>query len=188
MRQIIISVFLILVILLTRTTYHIGENIEFITAISLCTAFFIGNKFSLVTIFLGLVLSDLVLGISSIMLFTWSGFLIPIIFSTILKKNANSFLFKLTEIQILGITSTLCFFLWTNLGVVLTTNMYSYDLYGLLNSYINGLPFLFNQLAGNLIIVPSLFLISMLLQNNQLNLKKLFQFKQNKLNYDNGIS
>ncbi|KKQ36309.1 MAG: hypothetical protein US52_C0002G0002 [candidate division WS6 bacterium GW2011_GWA2_37_6] len=75
------------------------------------------------------------------------------------------------SIQFGGIISTVIFFLWTNFGVVLTTSMYPKTIEGLGQSYINGLPFITNQLAGNLIIVPALFVFTYALININFKLK-----------------
>jgi len=49
--------------------------------------------------------------------------------------------------------------------------MYSKDLNGLLNSYFNAIPFLKNQLLGNLIFVPLIFLGAGLLLKAQAQIR-----------------
>ncbi len=54
----------------------------------------------------------------------------------------------------LGIGSSIFFFLYTNFGWWLATNMYPHTWDGLIQCYIMGLPFFKNNLIGNLIFVP----------------------------------
>lgn len=159
-RDLLLSFFLITLIVLTRTVIHAGPNIEFITGAGVCSGyFFINKKFALMIPIISLLLTDAIIGNSIIFLFTWTAFLTGPIIGMLMhhfskEKNLKT---KLAVSQLSGITSTLIFFLWTNLGVVLTTTMYSKDMNGLMQSYINALPFLRNQIAGNLVIVPLLF-------------------------------
>ncbi len=55
---------------------------------------------------------------------------------------------------IIGIGSSIFFFLYTNFGWWLVTNMYPHTLDGLIQAYIMGLPFFKNNLIGNLFFVP----------------------------------
>jgi len=163
----VILISYIALILLTRTILHIAPGIEFITGASIAAAFLMNNKklAYLVPLF-GLLVSDLILGNTIIFLFTWSAFVCAPTFGVaakrLIKKGnvAGSILANTLGTQIAGLTFNTFFFFWTNFGVVLTTSMYSKDIHGLIESYINGLPFLKTQLGANLIIVPAVFLIS----------------------------
>lgn len=160
-KEIIFSVIFILGIILTRTLWHLGENIEFVTAFAIASTLLFNNKnFSIAIVILGLIISDLIIGNTIIFLFTWTGFMAPVIFAKLASRYDFKFIQKLGLTQLLGMGSTLIFFFWTNLGVVLTTTMYTKDLSGLMSSYINGLPFLKTQLVANLLIVPAVFVIS----------------------------
>lgn len=141
---------------LSRTIFHINNNIEFITAFTLATAYFVKDiKVSVLSTLGVLFLSDLIIGNTNIFLFTWSGFLLMVLVGKALKNsNIKS---RLVASTTGALISTLLFFFWTNFGVVVTTSMYSKDIQGLIQSYQNGLPFLLNQLVGNLIIVPLVF-------------------------------
>ena len=156
---IILSVFAIWTILF-RTSFHIAPNIEFVTAFSVLSGYLLykdSKAYIIPLIVMGI--SDLIIGNSIIFLFTWTGFLLPVLLSKKLfgkkifskDKTTNKFLTSI----LIGLSSTMFFFLWTNLGVVLTTQMYSKDIFGLLNSYLNALPFLKMQLLGNILFVPA---------------------------------
>lgn len=163
----------VLVVYLTRTSLRIAYNFEFITALSISAGLFFKNKkFAILVPLVSLFISDLIIGNTNIYIFTWSGFLMSAIVGIFLDrilKSENNFSLVIGGIGS-GVVSTIIFFLWTNLGVVLQTTMYSKDLAGLTRSYINAIPFLQNQLIGNVILVP-VFLVL---------LKYLFEFFRNK--------
>ena len=150
---------LLVVAILERTVFDLGPNFEFVTTALILSAFYLGKKQSLLLTFLILLISDLIIGNSNIFIFTWSGFLIPALFaSNIFKK------IKLNKILLgtgLGISSNLFFYLWTNFGVWLLDSweMYSKNVQGLLQCYINGLPFLKYQITSTLLLLPISFVI-----------------------------
>lgn len=164
----ILALLLILLGITTRTVFHIKPNLEFVTACCLSAGFFFRkNSYAVLIPVLIMFGSDLIIGNTNIYIFTWTGFLVSFLVGVAMKsgrfKNFTNSVFKFTGFsQLAAIVSTLLFFLWTNFGVVVTTNMYSKDFNGLMQSYINGLPFLKIQLAGNLLIVPMIFLLSYL--------------------------
>src|SRR5258706_9885632 len=145
-------IFFVLIGVLTRTLLHIAPNVEFITAVCLSSAIFLKNKNLTMSVpLLSLFISDLIIGNSSIYLFTWSGFLVISVFGLVLNnKKFEKFTKTLTSrtllVEAAGILGTLFFFLWTNFGVVVVSNMYPKTPQGLALSYFNGLPFLASQL------------------------------------------
>lgn len=156
-QELLFVVIMILFGVLTRTVWHIGPNIEFVTVLTLLGGLLIQTNWLrfLIPVII-MISSDLIIGNSNIIFFTWSAFLIvPIIGSAIKNSKIN----KLIGMEIGGIVGTLFFFLWTNFGVVVVSDMYPNSIGGLLESYYNGLPFLVNQLVGNLVIVPIVFVI-----------------------------
>ncbi|MBN1331706.1 hypothetical protein JW978_02345 [Candidatus Dojkabacteria bacterium] len=152
--------------ILTRTIYHMGPNIEMVTALSITAPFFLKSKNLGYLVPLGImVLSDLMLGNTIIFTFTWSAFLLsPFIGIAINKfaksKSAQKKLFFATGGSLL---SNIIFFLWTNFGVVLTTTMYDKNLAGIMQSYINALPFFRNQLVSGIVFTPIVFLATCLI-------------------------
>ncbi len=162
---------------LTRTVFHLGPNIEFITAISLASGYFIKNrKYSIIVPLVVMFTSDFIIGNTKIYLFTWSAFLLAPLWGRVMKsyrlgrimsKGPKVFT-KTVSSGLFGVAFTLFFFLWTNLGVVVVSDMYPKTIEGLLMSYQMGLPFLLNQLIGNLIIVPAIFLISNIFYSQKL--------------------
>ncbi len=165
----------------TRTIWHIAPNVEFVTAMSLLSIAFVRNtKIAFFQPLLILLVSDFIIGNTNILLFTWSGFLFtPIMMSlynsNILKQQDFIKNCKIDTFMVPSIMSVLFFFLWTNFGVVVLTNMYTHNIEGLMQSYVNALPFLKNQLLGNIIIITSVFLI---LKSTYYLKNKRFQQKQ----------
>lgn len=156
-QQLLVAISFIITIMLTRTILHLGANIEFVTAFIIAAAFlFKDTKYIYLSLFGGLLISDLIIGNTIIFVFTWSGFLFAAVLGKLGQKATTSSktITKMMASEFAGVTSTLLFFFWTNLGVVLTTNMYEKNMIGLTESYINALPFLKVQLGWNLVLVP----------------------------------
>lgn len=157
-KEIFLVIILIVLAVLSRTFFHINNNVEFITAFVLVSAYYFNDiRYSLITLFGSIVISDIIIGNSLIFLFTWSGFLFTLIIGRFLRFSK----FKSPILSGLfgGVLGTFIFFFWTNFGVVVLGSMYTPDINGLIQSYINGIPFLLNQLVGNVFIVPLVFTI-----------------------------
>jgi len=163
---------------LTRTVWHIAPNVEFVTAFAIAGAYFIRKSYS-AAIPLGImVISDFLIGNTAIYLFTWSAFGIAWILGKILAseriKEAFDRVHRILKLGIMsemgGVIFTLFFYLWTNFGVVVVSNLYPKTLEGLLLSYKMGLPFLVPQLLGNALIVPAIFIFTELTYNGKLRI------------------
>lgn len=164
----LLLVSLVLVGFLFRTVFAIAPNVEFVTLSALAAGYFMNNKkLALLVPLFTMILSDAVLGNTGIFLFTWSAFLItPLIGVVLSRKGPGSQIFRSALVGFGGsILSVMIFFLWTNFGVVVTTAMYPDTLAGLLNSYVNALPFLKNQLYSNMIFAPMVFAIIAITKN-----------------------
>lgn len=159
--KIIITIVLSILAILKRTVFHFAPNVELVTALGISAGYLWKDKpiiaFGIPLIIMAF--TDSIIGNTSIFLFTWSAFLAMPVLGKLLAKYIERYpiVFGLGT----GLIGSIVFFLWTNFGVVLTTNMYSKDIAGLIQSYINGLPFFRNQLLGNLVFVPIvLFLVN----------------------------
>lgn len=158
---------------LSRTSFHLGPNFEMVTALSVVSVLFLKNKKLAFAIPLAImVLTDFAIGNSIIFLFTWTGMLIAPLSGTLFTQGKTHNAKRLThstqtpspksKFQTLSLVSAsilanIVFFLWTNLGVVLTTTMYEKNIQGLMQSYINALPFFRNQLVSGIIFTPVIF-------------------------------
>lgn len=159
----ILSIFFLA--LAERVWFDLGPNIELITLATILSAFYLDRKTTLLLTFGIVVLSDLLIGNSNIFVFTWSGFILPILAINIFKNlKVNNVLSG----TLAGISFNLFFFFWTNFGVwaLDSWGMYPNTALGLIQSYINGLPFLKYQLTSTLFFVPIGFLIYEVMFNN----------------------
>lgn len=144
----------------SRFAFAGHPNVELVTAVSLLSAVMLGGYYGIIIPLAVVALSDITIGNDIILIYTWSAWLIIGAFGLLIRKythlNTKSygkFLFGMTG---LGILSTLFFYGWTNFGVWQLFNYYPRGFSGLMASYVAGLPFLRNQLMGNIIFVPVL--------------------------------
>lgn len=161
------TLFIILFLLafLERTVFDLGPNFELLTSAVILSSYFLNRRSTLWLTFLVLALSDRLIGNSKIFLFTWTGFLLPALFSPVIINKLSNQITKLTKkkfahfilLPAAGISANFFFFTWTNFGVWLLDSwgMYTKDLSGLILCYVNGLPFLKNQIVSSLIFIPS---------------------------------
>lgn len=177
--NIIYFILLTLLALFSRTIWHMGANIEFVTTISILGCIILkDSKLKYLLPLSIMVVSDMFIGNTSILIFTWSGFLFTPIINRILKKKKNYF-----KIVGAGLSGVLLFYLWTNFGVVLVSSMYEKSVMGILSSYVNALPFLFNQLATNIISLNVLYLLVTLYEKYSFEIKGYIKSKTQWLNY-----
>lgn len=155
-------------------------NFEIITALTLVSAVFLGRIWGIVVPLSIIAITDVVIGNSPVLVFTWSAFAIIGIlgwfFSRLNVAGQKSKIIGLTGV---GIISSIFFFLYTNFGWWLVSGMYPHTLDGLFQCYIMGLPFLKNNLAGNFIFVPifsvaAVFVRSLKAKNIAFSRKKIF--------------
>ncbi len=152
-------------------------NFEAITAITLAAAVFLGGVWSFVVPLSIIAIKDAIMGNNSVLFFTWSAFAVIGMFGWMFRKHESRmrkftpalllqrrehYLFPLCKGGLrgilgmtgLGIVSSVFFFLYTNFGWWLVSNMYPHTSGGLIQCYAMGLPFFKNNLIGNLIFVP----------------------------------
>jgi len=97
-----------------------------------------------------LFITDLILGFYKGMVFNYLAFLSYSIFSYFIFNKYNK-LSKTILGLILSVGSSIYFFIISNFGVWLLTDMYSKDLAGFILCYINALPFLKNSIISSII-------------------------------------
>jgi len=136
---------LVLLALGERLWWDMGWNVELVTVGVLLSGIYLGKRWAVAFLVIVMGISDLVLGNTNIWWFTWSAFLLEGVWGRRVWFGVGT-----------AIGASLWFYLWTNFGVWLLDGwgMYSNDLAGLMQSYVNALPFLKANLLSNLIIVP----------------------------------
>ena len=134
--------------------FQIAPNLELITTASVLAAIVIGWQGAIIVPIASMILSDLIIGNTSIFVFTWSAFAIIGLGAMLLRK-----LNKQAKSQVLysagfAIISSLLFFLITNFGVW-AQGWYAPTLAGLSQCFTLAIPFYRTMLIGNIILVPS---------------------------------
>ncbi len=130
-------------------------NFEIITALTLVSAVFLGRAWGIIVPLSIIAITDVVIGNSPVLIFTWSAFAVIGIFGMVFGKcRISDSKYQILGLTGVGIISSVFFFLFTNFGWWLVTNMYPHTLDGLIRCYVMGLPFFKNNLIGNLIFVP----------------------------------
>jgi hypothetical protein len=148
---IIILFFLAFLLRLTRLI----PNMELVTTSLVLSSFYLSRKHTLLFTLITLIATDLLLGNTNIFIFTWTGFLLPILVLPGLSRRISHLPTFLNTIT-MALGTNVFFYLWTNFGVwaLDSWGMYPHTLPGLISCYINGLPFLKNQISSSLLFIP----------------------------------
>lgn len=175
-RKIILAIILVLLGIAFRTIWHLGDNVEFVTAASLLAGFYLGFRYSIAVPLFIMLISDLIIGNTNIFIFTWSAYLVIGYVGYLSHLKDFSRKAKILEAAGFGVIASLWFYLWTNFGVWFLGDegMYPKTFTGLIESYWYGLPFLKSNLLGNLFFVPLSFFIVEKLKNLNIGLLKKF--------------
>ncbi len=148
----IIPVMLIVLAVISRLLPH-PANFAPITAISLFSGAYLDKKLAFIIPLIALLFSDLFLGFyGTEMIFVYGSFVLVVLIGEGIKKHKN-----VLTIFLGTISASLLFYLITNFGVWVVTNIYPKDFSGLFQSYIAGLPFFRNTFFGDLFYTASLF-------------------------------
>lgn len=139
---------------LVRDDVGAPPNLELVTAATFAATVLLRSRWAFVVPLAVTVASDVVLGNTSIALFTWSAWLV-VGLGALLARNTSGWR-RVGAGAAFGVAGSLWFFLWTNLGVWLQGRgtWYPAGVDGLVASYVAGLPFLRTMLVGNLVLVP----------------------------------
>lgn len=147
----------------SRTVWHFGANIEWVTAATILAAFYIGRRAALVVPIAIMMVSDMIIGNTNIFLFTWSAYLVAGLVVPLIFENKRQGIVRLMgESTGIGIATCIWFYLWTNFGVWFLDSwgMYPKTVSGLFDAYLMGIPFLKAQLMSNILFIPVSFLIA----------------------------
>ena len=109
--------------------------------------------FSIFVVVFSMFLGDLYFGFHNTMIFTYLGLIISVLVGFFIKN------LYVSRILIGSILSSISFFLITNFGVWMGSNMYSKNFEGLLEAYILGLPFFHNTLLSTIFYLMSFKLL-----------------------------
>jgi len=153
--KIILAIALVVFAVISRILLRDIPNVETITITALLAGSVLGGAYALVIPLSAIAITDIWIGNTPILIFTWSAWAIIGLLGLLARKdNKDSFKYSL-KMTGLGLTASLLFFLWTNFGVwLMWPQLYPKTMSGLLQCYVMGLPFLRYNLLGNLLIIP----------------------------------
>lgn len=131
--------------IMSRFIPHL-PNFTAINALALFSAFYLGSPWTaFAAMFTCMFLSDLVLGLHSSMAFVYLSFGLVVLFGHWFNQGKS-----LRRVPACCLLSSLLFFIVTNLGEWLSGSLYAPTLNGLGLCYAAALPFLANQVFGDL--------------------------------------
>lgn len=143
---------------LVREDLGAPPNLELTTAATFLAALLLRHRLAALVPLVVVVASDLALGNTSILLFTWTAWAVIGLAALPVRRLGRwgTGLRRYAAAAGFGVAGSVWFFLWTNFGVWLLGReaYYAPGLDGLLASYVAGLPFLRTMLLGNLVLVP----------------------------------
>ncbi len=144
---------IIFAVVLFRFLPH-PPNVSPVAAISLFAgAYFVDRKLAFVVPFAAMLLSDMVLGFHSTMVYVYAALGLTVVMGFWLQRRRS-----ITNVTLAAIGSSLLFFVITNFGVWFSgLHGYAMNTQGLMQTYIAGIPFLQNSVLGNLAFVALLF-------------------------------
>ena len=157
MKRLSLSLLLIFMAVAERLWWDLGPNVELVMTASVLAGLYFGRNWGIGVALISLAISDLVLGNSLIMIFTWSAFGLIVLGGGLIKRKpliAGAF----------GLASALFFYFYTNFGVWLIGGLYPHTLAGLVRSYVMALPFLrLHAVTSVLFLTVSVSLIEILI-------------------------
>lgn len=134
--------------------YQIAPNLELVTTVSVLAAVILGFRAAIIVPLASIILSDLIIGNSSIFIFTWSSFAIIGLGALVLRKLNQKPKTQIFCSVGFATASSFAFFVITNFGVW-AQSWYPATWAGLSNCFMMAIPFYRTMLIGNLILVPS---------------------------------
>lgn len=146
---------------------QLAPNLELVTVASVLAAVIIGWKAALVVPITSMIFSDLIIGNSSIFIYTWGSFAIIGLGALLLRKLNQKPKSQIFYSAVFAITSSFLFFAITNFGVW-AQGWYPATWAGLGNCFIMAIPFYRTMLIGNIILVPAAISIWQLIRARQM--------------------
>jgi hypothetical protein len=150
--RILVIAGLVMVGILSRLLPH-PPNFTSLNAMALFSAFYLGSCWiSFATVFVSLILSDLIIGFHSMVPFVYFSFGLIILMGYRLKNKAS-----IKNIAATSLMSSILFFVVTNFGEWFSGTLYPKTLQGLSLCYIAATPFFVTQVLGDLTFCVLLF-------------------------------
>lgn len=128
------------------------DNMASVAAVALFAGALLPRRWALSLPLAAMIISDLVIGLHSTLLFTWGSFVLIALGGHYFLKQV-----KPLNVMLASFMASVLFYLVTNFGVWLVDAMYPMTASGLVQSYLNALPFFRNTLIGDLLFTSLLF-------------------------------
>ncbi len=147
----IIALTLIAFAVVSRVLPH-PANFAPIAAVAIFGGALLPRKLALTLPLVAMILSDMYLGLHPLIMFTWGSF--------VLIALLSSFRFKsISVLSVVGgsLGASVLFYVVTNFGVWIEGRLYAPTFSGLINCYVNALPFFRNTLLGDMVYSGMLF-------------------------------
>lgn len=170
LKKIIIASILIAVAVAWRIinhSYSLAPNLELVTMVSVLAAVIIGIRAAIAVPLATMIISDVIIGNSSIFMFTWGSFAVIGLGAMLLRKFNNKPKTQILSSVGFAIASSFLFFFVTNLGVWLQ-GWYPATMAGLVTCFTLAVPFYRTMLIGNIIIIPSAVLAWQVVKSYQI--------------------
>tara|TARA_B110001450_G_scaffold50964_1_gene47596 strand:- start:3471 stop:4004 length:534 start_codon:yes stop_codon:yes gene_type:complete len=137
---------LILLMVFSRLIPH-PPNFTPIIAVAIMSGYLFKNLYlSISVLFFSMIVVDMFIGFYSNMFFVYFPLFIIAYFCFFKNKKINA-----KNLFIYGISSSLIFFIISNFGVWVSSDMYEKNIAGLVNCYIMAIPFLKNTLISTVL-------------------------------------
>ncbi|MDP1880896.1 MAG: hypothetical protein Q8K60_08150 [Parachlamydiaceae bacterium] len=152
--KLFVAVGLVFIGLMSRFIPHLPDFTA-LSAIALCSACYLSSRtICLSTVFLTLLISDLLLGFHTTILFVYAGMGCI----TLLALRLKSYI-SLMRMPLFSLGASVILYLISDFGVWLTSGMYEKSFNGLILCYTAALPYLRNLILGDLFYSGALYLI-----------------------------
>lgn len=140
-------------------------NIETVTVATVLAASLLGGPWGLIVGIITVAASDIIIGNTSILLYTWSGWALVGISALIARYRGQRTSRAVLALTGAGLLGNIIFFVWTNFGVWHIGGLYQHTWAGLVECYIAAVPFLRNQLLSTVLFVPACSVVALALWN-----------------------
>lgn len=148
-----------------------------VAIIALVSGLLLGGYYTFIIPISIMIVTDVVLGNTWILLFTWSGFAIIGLIGWILRTKKSLTISHVPRILGIGIGAILLYDIWTNFGVWLG-GWYSYSWAGLVTCFTYALPFMFWHLLSTTIVIAIVIIPIVYLKDHKITIP---EFKINPL-------
>lgn len=129
---------------IARLVPHL-PNFTPVGAMALFAGANVGGRKAYLLPLLAMLISDLIIGIHSTMIFVYGSFALTVLIGRIIRTRQS-----IKNVAFAVLSSSMIFFLITNFGVWLMSGMYPHTFSGLMTAFAMGIPFFRNTILGDL--------------------------------------